>query len=107
MTFQQPELRAYHREHDIATEAWSPLGQGRELDLPQIVAIAEAHGRTPAQVILRWHLQIGNIVFPKSVTPSGSARTSRCSTSSSPTRSSPRSRAWTGARIGPDPDRFG
>ena len=69
VTFQQPELRAYHREHDIATEAWSPLGQGRELDLPQIVAIAEAHGRTPAQVILRWHLQIGNIVFPKSVTP--------------------------------------
>jgi 2,5-diketo-D-gluconate reductase A len=69
VTFSQPELRAYNREHDIATEAWSPLGQGRELGLPEIVAIAEAHGRTPAQVILRWHLQIGNIVFPKSVTP--------------------------------------
>ena len=67
--FQQPELRAYHREHGIATEAWSPLGQGRDLDLPEIVAIAGAHGKTPAQVVLRWHLQIDNITIPKSVTP--------------------------------------
>jgi diketogulonate reductase-like aldo/keto reductase len=67
--FQQPELRAYHREHGIATEAWSPLGQGREIGDETIDAIASDHGKTPAQAILRWHLQLGNIVIPKSVTP--------------------------------------
>jgi 2,5-diketo-D-gluconate reductase A len=67
--FQQAELRAWHAEHGIATEAWSPLGQGALLDEDAIVAIAERHGRTPAQTILRWHLQLGNIVIPKSVTP--------------------------------------
>jgi 2,5-diketo-D-gluconate reductase A len=67
--FQQRELRAWHEEHGIATEAWSPLGQGRLLDEPAIVEIAERHGRTPAQVIIRWHLQLGNVVIPKSVTP--------------------------------------
>jgi 2,5-diketo-D-gluconate reductase A len=68
--FQQTELRAYHREHGIVTEAWSPLGQGGEiLEDPTIGAIANNHGKTPAQVILRWHLQIGNVTFPKSVTP--------------------------------------
>jgi diketogulonate reductase-like aldo/keto reductase len=51
------------------TEAWSPLGQGLELDDPAIVEIAQAHERTPAQTIIRWHLQIGNVVIPKSVTP--------------------------------------
>ena len=54
----------------IATEAWAPIAQGAELDNPTIGEIAERVGRTPAQVILRWHVQIGNIVFPKSVTPS-------------------------------------
>jgi diketogulonate reductase-like aldo/keto reductase len=68
--FQQPQLRAYHREHEIATEAWSPLRQGGEiLQDPTITTIADNHGRTPAQVILRWHLQIGNVTIPKSVTP--------------------------------------
>ncbi|ADB48520.1 aldo/keto reductase [Conexibacter woesei] len=66
---QQPELRAFHAEHEIATEAWSPLAQGAVLDDPAIVAIAQAHGKTPAQVVLRWHLQLGNVVIPKSVTP--------------------------------------
>ncbi len=66
---QQPELRALHESMNIATEAWSPLARGRVLDEPAIVAIARAHGRTPGQVVLRWHLQLGNIVFPKSVTP--------------------------------------
>ncbi len=65
----QPELRAWHAEHGVATEAWSPLAQGEVLAEPAILALAEHHGRTPAQVILRWHLQIGNVVFPKSVTP--------------------------------------
>ncbi|MGA6207196.1 aldo/keto reductase [Nocardia testacea] len=65
----QPELREYHAEHAIATEAWSPLGQGTVLDDPVITRIAGDVGRTPAQVIIRWHLQLGNVVIPKSATP--------------------------------------
>lgn len=67
---QQATLRAWHAEREIATEAWSPLAQGELLDEETIVHIAEGHGKTPAQVILRWHLQLGNVVIPKSVTPS-------------------------------------
>ncbi|GGV77287.1 oxidoreductase [Streptomyces thermoviolaceus subsp. thermoviolaceus] len=68
---QQEAARKAHAERGIATEAWSPLGQGKGLlEVPAIVAIAQKHGRTPAQVVLRWHLQLGNIVIPKSVTPS-------------------------------------
>ncbi|HEY1285344.1 MAG TPA: aldo/keto reductase [Solirubrobacterales bacterium] len=66
---QQVELRAWHRAHHVATEAWSPLAQGDLLDDGTITAIAARHERTPAQIILRWHLQLGNIVIPKSVTP--------------------------------------
>ncbi|MDA0564484.1 aldo/keto reductase [Streptomonospora sp. S1-112] len=65
----QERLREFDRRHGIATEAWSPLGQGNVLSDPTVGKIAEAYGKTPAQVILRWHLQIGNIVIPKSVTP--------------------------------------
>jgi 2,5-diketo-D-gluconate reductase A len=65
----QDELRAFCAEHDIAIEAWSPIAQGLVLDDPEIVSIAERVGKTPAQVVLRWHLQHGRIVFPKSVTP--------------------------------------
>ncbi|MEU2452849.1 MULTISPECIES: aldo/keto reductase [unclassified Streptomyces] len=68
--FPQAELRAVHAERGIATEAWSPLGQGKELlTLPAVTAIADKYGRSAAQVVLRWHLQHGNIVIPKSVTP--------------------------------------
>src|SRR5215210_8636864 len=67
--FTNEAVRAYGEEHGIATEAWSPIAQGAVLDDPAIVAIAEARGRTPAQVVLRWHLQRGSIVFPKSSTP--------------------------------------
>ncbi|MFD6421874.1 aldo/keto reductase [Streptomyces sp. NPDC060198] len=68
---QQAESRATHAKHSIATEAWSPLGSGRGLlEVPTVVAVAQKHGRTPAQVVLRWHLQLGNVVIPKSVTPS-------------------------------------
>ena len=68
---QQHAAREYHAEQGIATEAWSPLGSGKGLlEVPAIVAIAQKHGRTPAQVVLRWHLQLGNVVIPKSVTPS-------------------------------------
>jgi diketogulonate reductase-like aldo/keto reductase len=66
---QQAELREFHRERGIATEAWSPLGQGKLLDDPTINEIASDHGRSAAQVMLRWHLQLGNVVIPKSVTP--------------------------------------
>ncbi|MBO8198573.1 aldo/keto reductase [Streptomyces smyrnaeus] len=65
---QQNELRAFHAEHGIATEAWSPLAQGAVLKDEPIVKIAGSHGVSPAQVVLRWHLQSGNIVIPKSVT---------------------------------------
>ncbi|MBB5869875.1 diketogulonate reductase-like aldo/keto reductase [Allocatelliglobosispora scoriae] len=69
--FAQRELRVFHAEHGIHTEAWSPLGQGKGLlNDPVLAEIAAAVGRTPAQVTVRWHLQIGNIVIPKSVTPS-------------------------------------
>ncbi len=66
---QQGELRAKHKELGIVTEAWSPLAQGQVLDDPTIVELAERHGKTPGQVVIRWHLQLGNVVFPKSVTP--------------------------------------
>jgi diketogulonate reductase-like aldo/keto reductase len=66
---QQPGLRREHDELGIVTEAWSPLAQGQVLDAPVITEIAGAHGKTPGQVVLRWHLQLGNVVFPKSVTP--------------------------------------
>ncbi|GGV75162.1 diketogulonate reductase-like aldo/keto reductase [Streptomyces albaduncus] len=68
---QQQAAREYHAEQGVTTEAWSPLGQGKGLlEVPAIVAIARKHGRTPAQIVLRWHIQLGNVVIPKSVTPS-------------------------------------
>ncbi len=67
--FQQAGLRREHAELGIATEAWSPLAQGEVLDDPAITAIADAHEKGPGQVVIRWHLQIGNVVIPKSVTP--------------------------------------
>lgn len=65
----QEAMRAFDAEHGIITEAWSPLGRGRILDHPAVVAIAADRDRTPAQVLLRWHVQLGNVVIPKSVTP--------------------------------------
>ncbi len=65
---QQAGLRREHEERAIVTEAWSPLAQGLVLNDPVITSIAEAHGKTPAQVVLRWHIELGNVVFPKSVT---------------------------------------
>ncbi|EST31980.1 aldo/keto reductase [Streptomyces niveus] len=69
--FQQSEVRAINAEHGIVTEAWSPLGSGKGLlEVPTVLAIARKHERTAAQIVLRWHLQLGNVVIPKSVTPS-------------------------------------
>ncbi len=67
--FQQRGLRHEHQKLGIITEAWSPLAQGKVLDDPAIVEIAQAHAKTPGQVVISWHLQIGNVVIPKSVTP--------------------------------------
>ncbi len=68
--FQQRETRAFHEKHKIATQSWSPLGQGKLLGHPVIAEIAQKLGRTPAQVIIRWHIENGLVVIPKSVTPS-------------------------------------
>jgi 2,5-diketo-D-gluconate reductase A len=67
--FHNDDVHRYGKDRGIATEAWSPLAQGNVLDDPLITAIAERVGRTPAQVVLRWHLQRGHVVFPKSTTP--------------------------------------
>jgi 2,5-diketo-D-gluconate reductase A len=66
--FVNNEVRNYGKEHGIATEAWSPIAQGKVLDDATVTRIAESAGKTPAQVVLRWHIQRGDIVFPKSVT---------------------------------------
>jgi 2,5-diketo-D-gluconate reductase A len=104
---QQAELRAFHAEHGIATEAWSPLAQGGLLKDPAITSIAERHGRTPAQVILRWHLQLGSIVIPKSVTPER-IRENLDVFGFELTGDDMAAIATldTGTRIGPDPDTF-
>jgi 2,5-diketo-D-gluconate reductase A len=65
----QDDVRQYGTDHQIVTEAWSPIAQGQVLDDPVIGAVAARVGRTPAQVVLRWHIQRGDVVFPKSVTP--------------------------------------
>ena len=106
---QQSQLRDYHREHGIATEAWSPIGTGGDLlQDERIVALAEKYGRTPAQIVLRWHIQLDNIVFPKSVTPSRIRENIdvfgfELSDDDMVTIGELDS----GTRLGPDPDRFG
>jgi 2,5-diketo-D-gluconate reductase A len=67
--FTNETVRAYGRDHGIVTEAWSPIAQGEVLDDPVINRIANARGKSPAQVVLRWHIQRGDIVFPKSISP--------------------------------------
>jgi 2,5-diketo-D-gluconate reductase A len=67
--FQQRGLRREHADLGIVTEAWSPLAQGEVLDDPELTEIASGHGKSTGQVVLRWHIQLGNVVFPKSVTP--------------------------------------
>ncbi|MFC7763859.1 aldo/keto reductase [Catellatospora bangladeshensis] len=94
--------------HDIATEAWSPLGQGKGLlDEPVLAQVASRHGRTPAQVVLRWHLQLGNVVIPKSVTPSRIAENLAVFDFTLDDEDmAALSTLDTGARIGPDPATF-
>jgi 2,5-diketo-D-gluconate reductase A len=105
--FQQIGLRREHEEHRILTEAWSPLGQGLELDDQVIVQIAETHAKTPAQTIIRWHLQIGNVVIPKSVTPERIAENFNVfDFQLSAGELEAIGERDAGRRIGPDPDTF-
>tara|TARA_R110002020_G_scaffold385916_6_gene596805 strand:+ start:468 stop:1340 length:873 start_codon:yes stop_codon:yes gene_type:complete len=67
--FQNPKLREFHKKHGIVTEAWSPLARGKVLDDEILNAIGKDHNKSAAQVTLRWHLQLGNVIIPKSVTP--------------------------------------
>ena len=106
--FQQAELRRTHAQHGILTEAWSPLGRGRILDDHTIAAIASGHGRTPAQVVLRWHLQLENIAIPRSVNPARIEENFQIfdfELSDDEMRLIAELDA--GRRIGPDPARFG
>ena len=105
----QPGLRAFHAEHGIVTEAWSPLARGGAVLADETVAkIAAGHGRTPAQVILRWHLQLGNVVIPKSVTPSRIAENIAVfDFTLTDDEVHAVSALDRGERIGPDPDEFG
>jgi 2,5-diketo-D-gluconate reductase A len=105
----QTDLRAFHREHGIVTEAWSPLGRGGNLlEEPVLEEIAARHERTTAQVVLRWHVQLGNVVIPKSVTPSRIEENFQIFDF---TLSDDELRAIDGLdadrRIGPDPTKFG
>ena len=107
--FTQTELRAYHDEHGIATEAWSPIGQGKGLlDHPVLADLAEKYGRSPAQIVLRWHVQLGNIVFPKSVHPERMRENIDVfDFELNPHDEQAISALDAGARLGPDPDTFG
>ena len=104
---QQDELRRFHAEHGIVTEAWSPISRGEKLGDPTVGAIADKHGVTPAQVILRWHLDLGNVVIPKSVDPGRMAENldlfgfqlDAHDTEAIATLDS-------GLRVGPDPDTY-
>ena len=105
--FQQPALRRFDAEQGIATEAWSPLGQGELLDDPVLKEIGSAHDHTPAQVVLRWHIQLGNVVIPKSVTPSRIEENLRVFDFELGDEEMRRlSELDRGERMGPDPDTF-
>jgi diketogulonate reductase-like aldo/keto reductase len=103
----QVGLRREHEELGIVTEAWSPLAQGQVLDEPAITEIAARHGRTPGQVVIRWHLQLGNVVIPKSVTPARIAENFDVfGFELSEQEMGAIAELDRGERIGPDPDTF-
>ena len=105
--FQQAELRAWHADRGIATEAWSPLAQGDLLADGTIETVAAHHGRTPAQAILRWHLQIGNVAIPKSANPERIRENFELfDFALSEDDMAALERLDTGGRIGPDPSTF-
>lgn len=105
--FQQAGLRREHSDRGIVTEAWSPLAQGRVLDHPVITALAERHGRTPGQIVIRWHIQLGSVVIPKSVTPARIEENFDVfAFHLSDADMEEIGRLDAGERIGPDPDAF-
>jgi 2,5-diketo-D-gluconate reductase A len=105
---QQRELRTEHERLGILTEAWSPLAQGEVLDDPAITRIAADHGKTPGQVVIRWHLQLGNVVIPKSVTPERIAQNFDVFGFELSDEDMAAIEALDrGHRTGPDPDHFG
>lgn len=105
--FPQTELREVHAQRGIATEAWAPLGQGALLTDPTVTAVAERCGRSPAQVLIRWHLQLGNIVIPKSVNPARIAGNFEVfDFELSPDEMASISSLDDGARLGPNPRTF-
>jgi 2,5-diketo-D-gluconate reductase A len=104
----QTELRNYHAEHGIATEAWAPIAKGSILGDATLTGLAEKYGRTPAQVVLRWQVQVGNIVFPKSVSPDRMRENINVFDFELTADDLAAVEALnTGQRTGPDPDRFG
>ncbi|MDV6014627.1 aldo/keto reductase [Haloechinothrix sp. LS1_15] len=103
----QRGLREFHAEHGIVTEAWSPLAQGGLLGDPVVTDLAQQHGKTPAQVVLRWHIQLGNVVIPKSVTRQRIVENIDVFDFALSAEELARIDALdSGARIGPDPDTF-
>ena len=104
----QPALREFHSLHGIVTEAWAPIGQGKGLlDDAAIKEMAERYGKSPAQVVLRWHVQIGDIAIPKSVTPARIRENIDVfDFELSPTDVALLSELGPEERIGPDPDTF-
>ena len=105
--FQQTGLRHEHNELGIVTEAWSPLGRGRALQDPVIVQIAEAHSKSAGQVVIRWQLQLGNVVIPKSVTPERIEQNFDVfDFQLSDEQMAAIDRLDAGTRIGPDPETF-
>jgi len=105
--FQQTDLRRVHAERGMATEAWGPLAEGKVIDDPLLTEIGKAHEKTAAQVVLRWHIQLGNIVFPKSVRPERVRQNIDIfDFSLSPTEMAAIEGLDRGERIGPDPATF-
>ena len=106
---QQSQLRDYHREHGIATEAWSPIGKGGDLLRDErVVSLGQKYDKSPAQIVLRWHIQLDNIVFPKSVTPSRIQENIEVfDFELGADDMATIGELESGTRLGPDPDRFG
>ncbi|GAB3724260.1 aldo/keto reductase [Amycolatopsis oliviviridis] len=106
---QQPLLREFHEKHGIATEAWGPLARGGELLADEkITTIAEKHGKTPAQVVLRWHIEMNHLVIPKSVTPERiKANIDVFDFALDAHDTAAIATLEQGKRLGPDPDRLG
>ena len=106
--FAQTDLRSFHAGHGILTEAWSPLGQGKGLlEDPVVTGIAEARGKSAAQVVLRWHVQLGNVVIPKSVTPERiRSNIEVFDFALDDDEMEALTNLGSGERIGPDPERF-